>query len=411
MPRLFFGNFEFEHELSRESASAARPAPPALARAHRPAVGHAGAELAWAWLAVAEADDFIMTPAEMNHDDFAALAEIGLPLPRFVHRLRQIVAARDVEFVPWGWSYSVATFARLHGWTCRNPPLDTVFRANSRAFRFELERQMRISLPGAALITSLADLENILNEQLAKPHGWLLKANFGMSGREALRGRGTNLDEKTRNWAQKRLERVGPIVFEPIVECVAEAGIQLDIPHSGPPEVVGVTPLLADRTGAYRGSRFGCPANELRVWRPAVKASLLAARALQRLGYYGPLGTDAMQYRDVDGQLRLRPLQDVNARYTMGRLALGFRRILPAGWCGTWVHFSDRHMDRGELEKWIGGLHVSKSKARAVVASPRMIGSRRAEHHAALLLAASPGLRSELEGALFERLGIALGAA
>ncbi|OYW15327.1 MAG: hypothetical protein B7Z55_15100, partial [Planctomycetales bacterium 12-60-4] len=51
-----------------------------------------------------------------------------------------------------------------------------------------------------------------------------------------------------------------------------------------------------------------------------------AGNELQAAGYFGPVGIDAMWYRDANGKLACRPLQDINARWTMGRLALGWRR-------------------------------------------------------------------------------------
>jgi hypothetical protein len=42
------------------------------------------------------------------------------------------------------------------------------------------------------------------------------------------------------------------------------------------------------------------------------------------------------RYRDPAGHERLRPLQDLNARFTMGRLTLAWRDWLPAGWSGAW---------------------------------------------------------------------------
>ena len=83
------------------------------------------------------------------------------------------------------------------------------------------------------------------------------------------------------------------------------------------------------------------------------------AQRVQQLGYFGPLGIDAMQYRDEAGAIRLRPLQDVNARYTMGRLALGFGRVLRPGWCGTWGHFSRRHLAGRDRKAWLAGMRHS----------------------------------------------------
>jgi hypothetical protein len=38
-------------------------------------------------------------------------------------------------------------------------------------------------------------------------------------------------------------------------------------------------------------------------------------------GYSGPVGVDAMVHRQPDGQLALRPVVEINVRFTMGRVA------------------------------------------------------------------------------------------
>jgi len=172
---------------------------------------------------------------------------------------------------------------------------------------------------------------------------------------------------------------------------------------------VGVTPLLVDRSGVYRGSRFGCPAHELEEWQPAVEIAMRVAGRLQSLGYFGPLGIDAMRYRDNTGEIRLRPLQDLNARYTMGRLALGFVRLLPLGWCGSWLHFHRRHLAGRDLDSWFAAIGSSLPPGTiAAVTSPRRVGSQLVAHHAVLIMAASPEALRQAETALFESLGIAI---
>src|SRR5262249_45644914 len=154
----------------------------------------------------------------------------------FVHEPSSIAARSELEFVPWGWAPSVATFGAQNGWSCAAPPLEIVREVNSRQFRFQLEEEMDIALPGSSIVTSLDELAgrvaepsggSISTKHSTRPplpplpkggsaldidrasRGWLLKANFGTAGREALRGRGTAIDERTLNWAKKRLARSG----------------------------------------------------------------------------------------------------------------------------------------------------------------------------------------------------------
>jgi hypothetical protein len=47
---------------------------------------------------------------------------------------------------------------------------------------------------------------------------------------------------------------------------------------------------------------------------------------LRQAGYFGPVGIDAFVYRAPDGKCRLKPIVEINPRYTMGRLTLELMR-------------------------------------------------------------------------------------
>jgi len=52
---------------------------------------------------------------------------------------------------------------------------------------------------------------------------------------------------------------------------------------------------------------------------------------LQRAAYRGPLGIDAFVYRETGGRPRLKPVVELNPRYTMGRLTLELMRQTAQG--------------------------------------------------------------------------------
>ena len=71
----------------------------------------------------------------------------------------------------------------------------------------------------------------------------------------------------------------------------------------------------------------------------AAEATRPAVRDLTQRGYFGPVGIDAMRYFDADLKIsRTRPLQDINARWTMGRLAAGWFERLGVDRPMTWWH-------------------------------------------------------------------------
>lgn len=333
MPRLFVGNFDFEHSL----ASRHYQTPQRLQRLN--------AQRAVSWLAVAEDGDYLWSPVPVSS---TALDNIlGLPRLKLVANWEDVPAGTEV--IPWGWTAGLQQRAGLHGWEFAAPPASVVQNVNARQFSFGLESEWQVGLPGASMICDFAELDVTMSHARAFASQLVIKANWSMAGRERI----LISDQPAAAdlaWIRSRLHHHGAVFVEPWVERVAEAGIQIQIPENGSPQLIGVTELLCDRLGQYGGSWFTEPPNAAFDWQPAVDIALRAAARLQDRGYFGPLGIDAMRYRLHDGSLHLRPLMDVNARWTMGRLSLGWRKYLQPGESGLWWHHDPQLIDKELLQ-------------------------------------------------------------
>jgi hypothetical protein len=203
-------------------------------------------------------------------------------------------------------------------------------------------------------------------------------------------GQGRELLSHQAAWAAKRFNAGQRLFLEPWVHSLGEAGLQFDVPKrgAGDPCLIGVAPLLTDATGAYRGSRFDPLASVALDWSQAEDAGLVAAKRAQSLGYFGPFGIDAMWYRNRDGSPGLRPLQDINARWTMGRLSLGFRSLLTAGDVGAWVHLRSSAKTLDDARAWWQQLKTGlPSEVQLRRTSPLTLGGKAVRHATALLLA------------------------
>lgn len=330
MPRLFVPNFDFEHQLVDSAAQT----PARLNRLN--------AELSTAWLAIAEDSDVLWTPEPIHSDFFRAAAEAGLP--RVTGMMQPARLPGPIECVPWGWTDRLRVLCLERGWTADAPSAAAVATANSREFSSRLEHAWNIALPEAGPAASMSDVEqrlNLLSAPNERPR-WVVKAQFGMAGRERLLGSGP-LAPPAEGWIRKRLAEDGLVFVEPWVDRVFEVGLQFDVPRSGTPVLLGCVPLLSNAGGQYRGSWFAPPAaltTTQIVPASTIEVCKNAARRAQEIGYFGPLGIDVMCYRSADGEPAWRPLQDINARWTMGRLSLGLRRLLQPGECGFWWHGS-----------------------------------------------------------------------
>ena len=366
-PRLFLGNFDFEHRLADPHYT------PSLK------LQRLNGELATSWLAIANDGDLIRTPSPIDAAFFLDAVQTGLP--HVIPVVDMVDIPRGVECVPWGWSSEVRTFMKRVGGIGQGPSDDAVRFANSRATSERLEREWGVGLSGASRLDSLEGLDEAIRNLADERRRWVVKAEFGMSARERMIGQGAPV-ESDKNWVRRRLVSHSAVFFEPWVDRIEEAGIQMEVPVDGPPRLIGLTPMRVDVRGQYEGSWFAYSDARFQfdsdIWRGAVEIALRAATELQSHGYFGPLGIDAMLYRDEQGTPRIRPLQDINARWTMGRLSLGLRRFLKPGEQGFWQHGStDDRFERCTIEP-----------ARAVPTSPDRVGNERCQHVSRIIIPA-----------------------
>jgi hypothetical protein len=341
MPRLFVANLHFEQQIAGDRQTLPID------------VERRAAELATCWLPLCQPGDCLWCPLPIPDSFFRQMSARGLPFIKGVCTPSDVPP--DLEFVPWGWSTAVERLARTLRARCDAPPQAAVLQANSRRFAMELEHRWRTGLDRACAVTSLSDLEQALRS--IGPHDrWVLKAEFSAAARQRIIGTGPTPDPTSAGWIRNRLAAGEWLAFEPWVERLSEAGLQWTVPRSGPPVLEGIAephhrpPVLRQRIWTRRRRRSaGSPRSTSR-------------KLLQINGLLGPVGIDAMLYRAADGSERLRPLQDINARWTMGRLALGWQRLIPAGvWRhGTVAEFAER----------------SRTDPRIIRTSPEIVGER-----------------------------------
>jgi hypothetical protein len=389
MKRLFIGNYDFEHQLS---VAGGWESPESIRRLN--------AELATAWISIADDGDFIRTPEQVEAKFFEEMAAVGLPNVRPVSNEREIT--EPVEVIPWGWTEEIRNRADQQGWNYSAPSQAVVRVANSRRFSFQCEQEWKIGLEGAAEVDSVTALVEAIRRLPGGDDRWVVKAEFSMSARERVLGQGRKLPEQTLNWVQKRIERDGVVFLEPWLDRITEAGLQFTIPQTGDVVFDGVTPLLTGEHGEYRGNKFAVHKDIESIWSTSIETAQQVAQRLQSKGYFGPLGIDAVWYRKGDDELRLRPLQDINARYTMGRLALGYQRLLEPSVSGTWLHLRQRDVSIEELKEWFIEIQQRlPTGAKIIRTSPFEVGSRPVCHGTVVLMSPSQSVQDEAERIAF----------
>jgi uncharacterized ferritin-like protein (DUF455 family) len=165
---------------------------------------------------------------------------------------------------------------------------------------------------------------------------FVLKPRLGTSGR----GRAIGGEGRDTRWhgALARLAERGGALLEPWLARTWDASVQLYVTPDGAAEVLATLEQLVTPAGVARGHRGviaadGTASSGLAADAALRTAALRVARAAAEAGYRGPCGVDSFGYRDPEsGAECVRAVVELNARFTLGTVALGhLRRALRDG--------------------------------------------------------------------------------
>lgn len=302
-------NADFEHELAQGVGAYRRPASfEALNRRLAPHL---------LWLARAGDALLIAEPWPEALQSEAARREVELI--SLAHPAQQ----NGRLFTPWGWTRSAAATGVRAGAVVEPLSFESVARVNSKLWSHALEVELGLAPVGAATAASFEELEETVAR--ACPHAgdkWVIKSPFGFAARERVLGRGPVIELPQAKWSRRRLSQGETLIFEPWLEVVREYGVVLEILQGGAFELRGISDLQTNGAGTGTGYLLGRQPPSHRVRELEGIAHIVASRLLVE-GYHGPVGIDALEH-----SRGLRPLLEVNARYTMGFIALAVERSL-----------------------------------------------------------------------------------
>jgi len=281
--------------------------------------------------------------------------------------------------VPWYSDPGSESLADRSGQRYGAPPSEVVRRVHDKAFSLRTARSHGC-LPNllAGTVTILepelfADPEDAARRIEATVACWpdplgqsfTVKPRIGTSGRGRVSGRDGRLQPSSVRGLARFADRGGAIL-EPWLDRRLDLSTQLWIDRSGAVEVIGTTVQILSPNGLYHGNRGRFrgpgPVGSGQVWDTEIStAAQKIAESAASEGFWGPCGVDSFVYYDPDHEMRLRPIVELNARFTTGTIALGFleraRELdLVAGnaaWCfalhppsGGWHPDADRRPGR-----------------------------------------------------------------
>jgi uncharacterized ferritin-like protein (DUF455 family) len=322
-------------------------------------------------------DDVVLVSRRPASAFRADLKHAGFELPEFVQLKNGEVAKNDElrsrklsGLRPWAWSPdSIQILEPLMGnlsqtnppvgpeWDDQIRPLFSKARSadllTSLLHRFADDKLMtwRLCPPeqtgvlARELDVALQHIEAIRQTGHQKV---VAKALFGVAGGNQLRLWEPEVRAAQISWLQRIVDTEGGVMIEPWQERVLDFSFQFEA-VGGEVKKIDLVKMSNDPRGQYQASistpRFAqdlAPeiadlirerSRDLLFELHTELADVLSDR-LRNTGFQGPLGIDAFIYRKPDGELRIHPTVELNARCTMGRVMLEVMRAVAPGRCG-----------------------------------------------------------------------------
>ena len=248
----------------------------------------------------------------------------------------------DAEAAAWINTAEAAAEARQHNARLIGAEPLIVRRVNDKAFASAASDE------GALTPTALVETVAVLEPQtLWDPEtavraisrlldGWpepmrrsfVLKPRYGCSARGRIAGSGCLTDSDGLRRSLQTLVRQGGAILEPWLTRFADYSAQLSVGRDGKVSILGTLEQVVSPLGVVRGHR-GKIDSDGRVssdspWEGEIRTGASAVAAVAaRAGYHGPCGVDSFTFESESSQAVLRPVSEINARFTGGIVALG----------------------------------------------------------------------------------------
>jgi uncharacterized ferritin-like protein (DUF455 family) len=319
-------------------------------------------------------DDIVLVQERPSLEFLSAVKVAGFALPEFVELQQDALPAsmrarKPGVLRPWAWGpdswellHPLAAKAAAGQRSLEQGYSEDVAGLYSKAWSAALlRRALSQSLAeswlctaeevGVAVDSPSAALEAI---RMIRNRGHLkvvAKEAFGLAGHNSIRLWEPEILSAQLRWMEQALEGGHRLVIEPWLERELDFSVQLEMGLSGL-KVCGYTGLINDRKGQFQAN-WAAPNHARRI--PAAVTALfrepadLPARLqvfydsvfallneeLRRVGYAGPVGIDAFVYRTPEGRCRVKPIVEINPRYTMGRVTVELMKHTAPGCSGV----------------------------------------------------------------------------
>ena len=307
-------------------------------------------------------DDIVLVNKKPAVEFLSRVKQAGFPLPEFVALADvQKLQSRKLGCLrPWAWGpdslellqplFASVTGENRAAGSRFNEKLAKIY---AKSWSADFLRRQLLEKPAADWLCT----ENEIGEPVNSPaeaqaavnkirsrghHKVVVKQSFGVAGSNALRLFEPEILPAQWRWMENAFAQKRELVVEPWLERVQDFSVQLEMAANGL-KLCGYTGLMCDPRGQFTANfaeshhHKRIPAKVVSQFRepPDISQRLLdyyngifaALEAeLRAMDFLGPIGIDAFVYRDSNGATKLKPVVEINPRYTMGRVLVELMR-------------------------------------------------------------------------------------
>ena len=308
-------------------------------------------------------DDIVLVPRRPSVEFLSGIKQAGFPLPEFVELPRGriepssgILQRKLGTLQPWAWGPdSIELLAPLFGNVTaeeRTPEQrfnERTAQLYSKAFSAELLGKLlsqtgtepwlcgrnEVGVRVSTMDEAMAAVESI---RARGHHKVVIKEALGLAGHNSIRLWEPELLPAHRRWIENNCANGIELLAEPWLERVVDFSVQLEMTARGL-KLFGYTGLVNDRKGQFLANWAAPNYNQrlpdavvalfqeprdisVRLHSTFEVIRALLESELRAAEYLGPVGIDAFIYWGAQGECRLKPIVEINPRYTMGRLTL-----------------------------------------------------------------------------------------
>ncbi|MBT5706103.1 MAG: DUF455 family protein [Verrucomicrobia bacterium] len=348
-------------------------------------------------------DDVVLVSTAPKTDWLVELNQAGIPIPEYevlsdgkIAATSELLDRKLGRLRPWAWSLSSCDIFRplvAGASSSQSHFLSNIFNKEDDQLNAMYSKESGCQLlqevladgqdsewlcskedVGVVVTDAGAAIEAIESWRSRGRQRFVAKANYGAAGNRMMRLWEPEITDAQMRWMEKVVKQKEALVVEPWHERILDFSAHYEMDKEGV-RFSGFVRMLNDHRGQFFAStvaahltsglgsdlpRFLHGKEGNRHKRLYEQIGCRLQEKCQRVGYLGPLGVDAYVYRDHAEQWRLKPVVEVNPRFTMGRLALSLRRYAAPGRVVTLVLLSSvqlRQLNLGSFSEIPSFLH------------------------------------------------------